>query len=110
VASSAVLRTPAGLPGPSWQAWEWQVQAACRGRADLFFTGSDERGRLRAEREASAKQVCMTCPVRAECLEHALAVPEEYGVWGGLGELERARLRGAAPRSVLAGVPTPRGE
>lgn len=93
MASSAVLRIPAGLPGPRWQAWEWQVQAACRGREDLFFTAADERGRQRNGREADAKAICLTCPVRLPCLEHALRVPEEYGVWGGTGEIERARFR-----------------
>ncbi|MFQ6199948.1 WhiB family transcriptional regulator, partial [Streptomyces sp. NPDC000405] len=33
--------------------------------------------------DTSAKEVCMRCPVRAECAAHALAVREPYGVWGG---------------------------
>lgn len=41
----------------------------------------------------SAKQVCAGCDVRAECLEYALAADERFGVWGGLSETERHRLR-----------------
>ncbi len=33
------------------------------------------------------------CPVRAECLEHALTAPEEHGTWGGTSEPERRQLR-----------------
>jgi len=36
--------------------------------------------------------VCTGCPVRAQCLEHALAHDERYGVWGGTSERERRRL------------------
>lgn len=36
-----------------------------------------------------AKQVCRGCPVRRECLEHALAARETDGVWGGLTPEER---------------------
>jgi WhiB family redox-sensing transcriptional regulator len=40
-----------------------------------------------------AKTVCGACPVRVECLEHALAKNELYGVWGGLSPQARAELR-----------------
>ena len=41
---------------------------------------------------ATAKAVCASCPVRAECLAEALArIP--YGIAGGLTEQERAALR-----------------
>lgn len=45
-----------------------------------------------------AKAVCYECPVRLQCLEYALANNEKYGVWGGLSEYERSKLkkRGAA--------------
>ena len=38
--------------------------------------------------------MCGTCPVIAQCLAHALAVREPYGVWGGRSEDERAKLLG----------------
>jgi hypothetical protein len=41
-----------------------------------------------------AKQrVCLSCDVRAECLEYALAHDERFGIWGGLSERERRRLK-----------------
>src|SRR5690606_16459965 len=33
------------------------------------------------------------CPVRTECLDHALTYPERHGIWGGLDEDERDRIR-----------------
>ncbi|WP_143261941.1 WhiB family transcriptional regulator, partial [Allokutzneria sp. NRRL B-24872] len=43
----------------------------------------------RRRRDDEAKKVCATCPVVRRCLEHALAVEEPYGVWGGQDEDER---------------------
>jgi WhiB family transcriptional regulator, redox-sensing transcriptional regulator len=40
-----------------------------------------------------AKQVCRGCPVRTECLVYAMETPVDHGVWGGLTERERRRLR-----------------
>lgn len=41
----------------------------------------------------AAKAICRSCPVRPECLEAALARDERFGVWGGLSEVERRKLR-----------------
>ena len=38
-----------------------------------------------------AKNICQSCPVRTECLEHALKTDERHGIWGGLSYLERRR-------------------
>jgi WhiB family redox-sensing transcriptional regulator len=65
----------------------WQDQANCLGvDPDLFFP---ERGASTRE----AKEVCRGCVVRGECLEYALANGEKFGIWGGLSERERRRLR-----------------
>ncbi|KQT89369.1 hypothetical protein ASG49_16465 [Marmoricola sp. Leaf446] len=40
-----------------------------------------------------AKKVCLTCDVRQECLEYALAHDERFGIWGGLSERERRKLK-----------------
>ncbi|MFE6853457.1 WhiB family transcriptional regulator [Streptomyces sp. NPDC057674] len=42
-----------------------------------------------------AKEICLQCPFRSDCLQGALDRGEEYGVWGGLDEKERRRLRRA---------------
>ena len=65
----------------------WQLYANCLGvDPDLFFP---ERGASTKE----AKQVCQGCVVREDCLEYALANGEKFGIWGGLSERERRRLR-----------------
>jgi len=62
-------------------------KAACLGLdPNLFFP---ERG---ASVDA-AKRVCMSCPVRAECLEFALVEVVKHGIFGGTSEHERRRLR-----------------
>jgi WhiB family redox-sensing transcriptional regulator len=81
------------LPGPIVDLWAWQRLGACRGRDSAqFFHPDGERGSSRNRREAEAKSVCATCPVRPECAAHALSVREPYGVWGGFSESERLRL------------------
>ncbi|MFW6721157.1 WhiB family transcriptional regulator [Streptomyces sp. MAR4 CNY-716] len=101
------------LPGPNADLWDWQLIAACRGvDSSLFFHPEGERGAARSAREASAKEVCMRCPVRAECAAHALTVREPYGVWGGLTEDEREELLGRArhrtpPPGAAAPAPEP---
>jgi len=37
--------------------------------------------------------VCQTCEVRLECLEAALGNDERFGIWGGLSERERRKLK-----------------
>jgi WhiB family transcriptional regulator, redox-sensing transcriptional regulator len=65
----------------------WQDYANCLGvDPDLFFP---ERGASTRE----AKEVCRGCVVRQECLEYALANGEKFGIWGGMSERERRRIR-----------------
>lgn len=65
----------------------WQNEANCLGvDPDLFFP---ERGASTRE----AKEVCNNCVVREECLEYAIANSEKFGIWGGLSERERRRIR-----------------
>lgn len=64
----------------------WQQDAACRDTdPDLFFSTAEPD-------RAEALKLCGACPVRLECLEHALATREAYGIWGGTDEQERKRL------------------
>lgn len=83
------------LPGPQLDNWEWQLLGACRAEDnELFFHPEGERGPSRSGREASAKAVCFSCPVRVECRAHALSAQEPYGVWGGLSEHDREEILG----------------
>lgn len=67
----------------------WQQFANCLGvDPDLFFP---ERGASTRE----AKEVCRSCVVRADCLEFAITNGEKFGIWGGLSERERRRIRRA---------------
>lgn len=73
----------------------WQAIAACYGEDQSLFFAPDyfEVGGAKNAREAKAKLICRACPVREECLAYAMAIEEEHGVWGGLNERERRRLR-----------------
>lgn len=76
---------------------EWRERAACLAYPAVVFFGVDdsETPAERRGREESAKRICLTCEVRQQCLEYALATKEPYGIWGGLTEIERrARLHG----------------
>ncbi len=88
------------LPAPRQESYEWQYLGACNAAdPETFFPPEYERGPRRRHRESVAKSFCGTCPVVKECLEHALAVQEPYGVWGGLNATEREHiLRASSPR------------
>lgn len=77
---------------------QWHDFAACRGHGELFFPPSieDHGGKVGLkdaikQREAEAKAICMTCPVRPECAKQGMG--EEHGIWGGLTEDERRGLK-----------------
>lgn len=40
-----------------------------------------------------AKAVCRRCTVRPDCLMWALETGERHGIWGGVSDRERLRLR-----------------
>ncbi len=66
---------------------DWQEQALCaQTDPEAFFP--EKGGSTR-----DAKRICRACPVRDECLEFALEHDERFGIWGGLSERERRRLK-----------------
>lgn len=70
----------------------WQRLANCLGLPpDVFFP---ERG----ESTREAKEVCRGCVVRSECLDFAVNNGERFGIWGGLSERERRKVRRARAR------------
>ncbi len=65
----------------------WQTDALCaQTDPEAFFP--EKGGSTR-----DAKKICTTCEVRAQCLEYALTNDERFGIWGGLSERERRKLR-----------------
>lgn len=92
--------TPQGVAaGEVWfpdvvPAGDWVGRAACRGRVgDLWFPDPGDRATHRA-----AVAVCEGCPVRRECLDYAQVNVIRFGIWGGLSDRDRQRLRGPASR------------
>ena len=76
----------------------WHDKAACRSAAgDDWFPDAAQ-----PTRKAQAVARCGRCPVRRSCLAFALSSGEQFGIWGGTTELQRAVLRQdlAAGRAV----------
>ena len=103
-ANPAFIYETIPAPGP------WISRAACANEpTDLFFP---EDG---AETEL-AKAICAGCPVRAECIGYAVAIPSLDGIWGGLTRQERSRLRqhrncrSVASNGVCGAAPRPRAQ
>lgn len=102
---TVTLRYPESIP------LGWQHRAACRSMDKALFYGKsdggtsasaarekDRPGRTAASvadaaRIREAQAVCGACPVRLECLRHAMKYPEPWGIWGGLTPPQRAHLR-----------------
>ena len=80
-----------GVPGvrknEDDEALAWQADALCaQTDPEAFFP---EKGGSTRE----AKRICEGCEVRSECLDYALANDERFGIWGGLSERERRKLK-----------------
>lgn len=89
--SGVASRTPPPepLPRPRITIGPWIRDGLCVGVEDpeIFFPPRS------AGQADEAKAICSACPVKRECLRYALKAPEEFGVWGGLDEVERADIR-----------------
>ena len=67
----------------------WRSFASCLGRdVNIFFP---EWGKNRAHKPV-INQICGDCPVKQECLEYALSLPEQIGFFGGMSARERERI------------------
>ena len=65
----------------------WQSDSLCaQTDPEAFFP--EKGGSTR-----DAKKICGSCEVRMHCLEYALENDERFGIWGGLSERERRKLR-----------------
>ncbi|SDD43596.1 Transcription factor WhiB [Glycomyces harbinensis] len=89
---------------------EWQARALCaQTDPEAFFP--EKGGSTR-----DAKRICARCEVKENCLNYALDHDERFGIWGGLSERERRKIkrqaREAARRRterlpVVVCLPTP---
>jgi WhiB family transcriptional regulator, redox-sensing transcriptional regulator len=65
----------------------WQADSLCaQTDPEAFFP--EKGGSTR-----DAKKICSSCEVKSRCLEYALENDERFGIWGGLSERERRKLR-----------------
>lgn len=71
----------------------WLSRAACFGMpVAIFFPEQHDTEKVR-----KAKAICAQCPVSDDCLEEALATPQEddlFGIYAGTSPKARRRLRG----------------
>ena len=65
----------------------WMARGNCSNKPPEIFFPSDGAG------VEKAKSICVTCPVKEMCLEHALSHRIDHGVWGGFSERQRRRIR-----------------
>lgn len=75
----------------------WREQAACKHvDTNVFFPGRGQNHRTN-----QARQICMACPVITQCRQEILDAGWEawaqHGMWGGLSENERRRIRTGRP-------------
>jgi WhiB family redox-sensing transcriptional regulator len=99
------MDTPAVAAWPACDRPDWRLEAACRDADPELFFPEAGTGGARAKVK-TARLICRGCPVSATCLNWALDTGQEAGIWGGLTEGERHRLRrrlrpaadGLAPR------------
>lgn len=88
---AATIAVPSGDP-------DWWDRAACAGKVDPEFFFPDKR---RANEHAPRiRTMCEPCPVRGDCLAHALIheVGHHTGWWGGLSQAQRRELRATVRR------------
>lgn len=90
----------------------WGREAACKNYPAVMFdtikivqrrpgTGRKVRSTLITGDVERARAICEGCPVKMNCLQHALRFKVPDGVWGGMVIEEREALDGQ-PRTVAA--------
>lgn len=77
----------------NWHSRDWHDEAACKKEdPEIFYP--EGHGKVRAERIAAAKAICLACPVLVECQNEAYMQKEQFGVRGGIN-FERPKERKA---------------
>lgn len=78
---------------------DWFGEAACKGHDPSLWHPD---GWTNQREAAQAIAICRGCPVRTDCLEHALEQDEALGIWGGTQPGERHRIAAYRARSEAA--------
>lgn len=91
-------------PGVTGLAWQHNAACVNEPTGSFFPTTAAEE----AATQGRVAELCGPCPVRAQCLDYSLAMPEKYGYWGGLGEEERAEERRRRIRRGDLAAPKPK--
>lgn len=87
------MTKPLNLPTIEYEDEVWQSYALCRHEGvptDWFYADLDTKQYAHDE---EVMEVCWRCPVRSECTDYALRENEQFGIWGGMYEDERLKLR-----------------
>lgn len=66
---------------------DWREHAACKGEDPAVFFFED------TSPNHNARRLCITCPVRIDCLEYATENEKDWGVWAGVTARVRLTLR-----------------
>lgn len=76
---------------PCAEAVEWQLKGLCASSKDpdLWLVPPSHRREVE-----QAKAICAVCPVVEQCLQWSMDTHQEFGIWGGLSEVDRQMLWG----------------
>ena len=94
--------------GPDLAYRDWMRDAECQ----TLWDAADEifypvPGSTRASRIEMAQHICSECPVRRECLEHALRIEGSlscvgrFGIFGGATPSQRAEIAKTRRTTVM---------
>lgn len=80
----------------------WRESAACAGHAPRQYFPRELSGE---SSEEGTYPICVTCPVRLDCLTYALNSGQQCGVWGGYNVESRRQRENARRWLNRRGVP-----
>ena len=70
---------------------EWRKDAKCLGLPVGLFFPQQQSHKEEVPREI--RRLCMSCPVREECLDYALNLESNVGIWAATTPTQRAVIR-----------------
>lgn len=82
------------MQAPDREPWMDGALCAQMGDFDVFFPPKGHPSR-------EAKDICSRCDVISECALYALTNTELQGIWGGLSDRDRIRMRRDGPAGVI---------